>query len=517
MNHISRLADLNKMNNFSMRANYPKFNINTIVYISIIILISISTLFGINILSVQFLITIITGLFLFYRFLSINRQKKLHLLVAELFTPAMIWLLFGVGGIIALFRVDDQIFYRQYEDSSVLMVSIFAVLGMIGYFFGFWLVYNWRRKTKTKLIKMPLHQVYIVTFGILLFDWYMRFRMIQKGWYFNWVIKQVADNSIRGTDFLYQVYLTISFLSPALLLYFVSIKPKNWLYKAALFVQILLITATGDRINIIYATLILLISYFILYKIKMNFKSAVICIFIVLLFFGLLGPIIQFARVEMRADAQDLMANPLAIPVRFFTEYIPNVFKDNTLSSPSTSSQTQSLPGRLGSYMAYAASIYQSYIYGIPLFPTSQFVISLQEVLPRFIFPNKTILNEDALILDHFQIGYSGLDANGTYLTDVFTQLHVIGIIGLMLFAGAGIAFFSRHLENRYGLVGQIIMVGLLPNLIIAGDSFGNYLSDFRNIFLLLIALQSVLLIIQLIKPSQSTRIEIEDLSADLI
>jgi hypothetical protein len=434
---------------------------------------------------------------LYFRLLALNRQERLHLIVAELLPPGVTWLLFGIGGVIAIMRVNGLWFYTVYDDTSVLVMSCYATVGIIAYLIAFRLMYRLGRRRVG--MEVPLTHAYLITSMILLFDWYVRYRLIRSGMYFNYVAKKTTDITIRGTDIYYQVFHTISVVSLPLLLYLAYVrngKAGGWVFKILIGIQLILIAAEASRLDLLYAGLALGLAFLVMSGRRISLAIIGAALVAGYLFLFIIGPLIQVARVQMRADALILIEEPAAIPVRFLTVYIPAIVNQAVNSSavaPGETEAPQSVVGRLGSYMSYAASMYQSYINGTSLLPLDQLRDSVLQVVPRSLFPGKIALDQDAVSNVHFNVAPASLDSHGTYITDAFFHLHIVGVLALMLLAGVVIAFSARHLESNYGRMGQLLLIGLLPNFSIAGDSFGNYLAAMRNILLLLVVIKMVL------------------------
>jgi len=99
-------------------------------------------------------------------------------------------------------------------------------------------------------------------------------------------------------------------------------------------------------------------------------------------------------------------------------------------------------------------------------------------------YPNKPKLDSDALIARRFRISEPGVDSSGGVLADVFSHLHVLGIILLFGIGGLAYGWIAIFLRRRYGLLGEILFIGMLANLIPFGDAFAGYFAQIRNIIL---------------------------------
>jgi hypothetical protein len=137
--------------------------------------------------------------------------------------------------------------------------------------------------------------------------------------------------------------------------------------------------------------------------------------------------------------------------------------------------------------MSYAASIYQTIRDGKTLLPSENLRNALLVLVPRFLYPQKPSVDADFIHQSHFDFGQPGHDTAGTPITDAFAHLHVLGIMGLLAIGGVGFGWVAKHLGTHYGLVGNLILIGVLPFFFIGGDSFAAYLADLRNVLLFLL------------------------------
>ena len=415
-----------------------------------------------------------------------------HKIVAELFPPGVIWLLFCVGGLLNLIHVDDIIEYAPLEDSTILVMSIYALVGALCYIIGFRFIYGSIEKGNASNGRQTsARRINLLLFVLLLFDWYVRLQLIRDGVYFTWVMRVAFDDALRGTNLLYHIQRTIWPIIWPLLVFRLSRSQRKRFYGGLILIQLLIVIANGDRRDILFSGLILLFSYAAIYRIRIRIKLLLWGTIGGILLFGLLGPMIQEARFLMRNDAEILISDPAQIPIRFFTEYLPAVTNLDVILRPSQSYR-QGVLGRIGSYMNYAASINQSMISGLDPIGWKGAMTSLNLVLPRILFPSKTVVDADAVVQAHFLIGRPGFDANGTYLADAFAYLHIIGIVLLFFLGGIGFGFISKHLVKNYS-IGPLIIIGLLPIYVPMGDSFAELFVNLRNVLLFLLLIKFIL------------------------
>jgi hypothetical protein len=161
-------------------------------------------------MAAQVALTVLIGILLLMSSWQYAKRQSWHLLVAELLFPWFLWLLFGFGGILAILRVEGIYFYSEYDDHTVLLTYVYALIAGIIYLFGFRLVAKSNDNgAKGKDLSPPVSKVILLLLLILLFDWYVRLQLIRSGLYFTWVMRVGFDTSVRGTNLLYHVQRTI--------------------------------------------------------------------------------------------------------------------------------------------------------------------------------------------------------------------------------------------------------------------------------------------------------------------
>jgi hypothetical protein len=445
-----------------------------------------------TILASEIALTAFSGLILARLTWKYTSSQTWHKIIAELFPPGVIWLLFCVGGLLNLIHVDDIIEYAPLEDSTILVMSIYALVGALCYVIGFRFIYgSFENGNVSSGRQASAVRVNLLLFFLLIFDWYVRLQLIRDGVYFTWLMRVAFDDSVRGTNLLYHVQRTIWPIIWPLLVLNVSRSQRKGFYGGLILIQLLIVMANGDRRDILFSGLILLFSYAMIYRIRIRIKLLLWGTIGGILLFGLLGPMIQEARFIMLRDARILLSDPAQIPVRFFSEYLPAVANLDVVLHPSLSYR-QGILGRIGSYMNYAASINQSISSGSDPIGWKGVMTSLNLLLPRILFPSKTVVDADAVVQAHFLIGRPGFDANGTYLADAFAYLHIIGIVLLFFLGGVGFGFISKHLVKNYS-IGPLILIGLLPIYVPMGDSFADLFVSLRNVLLFLLLLKFIL------------------------
>jgi hypothetical protein len=86
------------------------------------------------------------------------------------------------------------------------------------------------------------------------------------------------------------------------------------------------------------------------------------------------------------------------------------------------------------------------------------------------------------------------MDPNGTHVADVFSFLHVVGIVALLGIGGGFYGVVSRFLLMRFGKLGGLTIIGVLPAFLPYADSFTAYLTGMRNVALAIIVVCVVFL-----------------------
>ena len=435
-------------------------------------------------------ITFFTGCLLVRAIWKDARNSYWSRIITEKSAPGFLWLLFGVGAVISMLRLKSMRYYGEYEDSTVLLMSLYALLGAAFYVIGFRLINRTSNQNQmNKDFGSSSGWVIILLLFLLFIDWYMNIRLIKNGLFFIWITKVGLNKSLRGDDFFYHIYRTTHYVIIPLLLYLISIYRKKtihvWLFKGVILLQLLIIVLRGERVVLIEAGVVFIFSYALVYQRKLEIKWILVGFLIMILFFGILSPVIQESRILMREDSSLLNKDPISIPLKYITEYIPKVFTPEYIFGDEKISRREvGVIGRFGSYMSYAASMYQAYLDGVPLRSIDDLYLTLQTLIPRFLYPRKLSIDADALLLEHFGMGRPGSDSNGNPFSDVFSYIHVFGVTILFAIMGLGLGFVTRHLEFNYGIVGKLILIGLFPVFLPDTDNFVGYLVNLRNVLL---------------------------------
>ena len=450
-------------------------------------------------IAIEVALAIFTGMVLLRIFLRHSRRGRWHLIVGELVTPGFLWLLFGFGGIISLLKLDDIHYYGiKYDIATVIMFSLYALIGGICYIIAFRVIFKnspfAESRAKSKISK---RKVLILLLIVLSIDWYSRYKLISAGLYFNWAVMAATklgllDKTIRGISMLFHIQRAIGPIALSLLTYLALSSRRGWPYSLLILLQILLIAVNGDRSDLLFSFFILAVSYAMVKRIRIDVKLLFVGALFALIFFGIISPLIQEARIFMRRDARQLIRDPASIPARFVFDYLPKSLDPEAIFDRDDTSNRQSLLGRVGGYMTYAASMYESIMNGRRLQPLSGARDELSLLIPRVLYPQKPSVDADARLQRHFRIGMPGYDSPGTHLVDVFSFFHIAGVVLLFLFMGMLYGFMANHLSFRYGLLGNIILIGMMPLFVPTGDAFAQVFVNVRNIALFLVVVAVV-------------------------
>lgn len=413
---------------------------------------------------------------------------------AEFVVPIILWILFGLGGLVSFFMPEVVTSYgASYEMTTVLIMAIYITLGAITYLLGF----RWGFQDS----QVRLHGKQRFSGGMLaLFltillasDWYLRFEQISNGIYFTWLtaFAETVQATTRASNALYQFHDTIVPLTLSLLAYSFVKSTRKWPLGILLVTQSILIVLQGQRRDILLVTLVLSLTFLAIKRTKLSQKLVFTFLILAGLFVGFIGPVIEESRLEMRRDARALVAQPEEILVRFIVEYIPrSITPARIMGNTEASLRTQqgiSFTERMGGYMSYAANIYQAILDGRADLNVDNFGVAISLIIPRAIYPDKPTVSANDMVYENFGFGRLGYDATGSPAADIFSYIHWPGIAALFFIVGLCYGLIAKHLRINYGQIGDMITIGLVPAIFPMGDAFGAYLATLRNILLLLI------------------------------
>lgn len=407
-------------------------------------------------------------------------------LVVEFLPPLVLWILFGFGGVLAILRVEGWDIYSDYEDLTVVLTTIFMLLGSYAYLFGIRIALGHDRLVWDKAQQNVTGKARILLLVILMIDWSVRLQKNAAGVYVNWVAKSGYFSAVeRGTtSALYHLQANISMISIPLLVYLSVEDRLKWVFRFLLLVQFILIFLEGDRSELLMALVVATSSFGVTRGVRLRRRVIAWGVLASILFFGVIGPIIQVARSQMQRDVRVLVQEKSLMPITFATVYVPeaattNIFNENALQG--------SLVTRMGAYSFYAAAIHQSMLDGKADLLVDDLLPVLTQLVPRALYVNKGARSSNYVLQSHFKIGRVGADAHGTPVVDIFGYGYVAGIVGLMFVSGLGFGLVVKYLTKEQGLLGGLVAIGMIPVLLPMGDSFVSYLAGLRNTLILLL------------------------------
>jgi hypothetical protein len=407
-------------------------------------------------------------------------------LVVEFLPPLVLWLLFGFGGILAILRVEGWDRYSTYNDLTVVLTTIFMLLGSYAYLFGIRIALGKRLLVPKDEPHSMIGKIRLLLLAILLIDWSVRLHKNFVGVYVNWVAKSGYFSEIeRGvTNAFYMLQSSIGMVSIPLLVYLSMADRRKWLFRILLLIQFTLIFLEGDRSELLTALVIGMSTFAMIRGIYLRRQVVLFGIVAIVIFFGVIGPIIQESRLQMRRDIKVLVEQKNTIPLAFLTVYVRESADINLFTNRLF---LDDLMTRFGSYSFYAASIHQSLLDQKVGLLIDDFLPTMTNLVPRVISPNKGIRSSNYIMQSHFQVGRAGLDAHGTPVVDIFGYIYLPGIMALMFVSGLGFGLIVRYLSSKHALFGELVVIGMIPVILPLGDSFIGYLSGYRNSLILLL------------------------------
>jgi hypothetical protein len=302
---------------------------------------------------------------------ALNRRSDWPRFVAQWVTPLMLWLTFGLGSIPTFLRLERMAYYGRFSDAAVQTFGMYVFLGVLCYIFCFRLGY--RAYTGSGSGPDPSEvarsdrtdystRAYPFVFVLLAFDWFVRMDQMAKGLYFTWLRQYGEGSSVRGTNLLYHLHDTFSWILLAFLVY-LAVKGRGGrvVFRVLTIGQLVLVLLTGSRYLFLIGLATVGLSYLYITGRQVTRKALILILAGSALFFGALSPGVEAARLLMRREGQTLSRQPLRIPVLYLTEYLPGALGFGEERSYERELELrQGLAARVGGYMAYAASMNQA-------------------------------------------------------------------------------------------------------------------------------------------------------------
>lgn len=441
--------------------------------------------------SMLIFINMFIGYRLFCETKRLWQDGEIGLLVGLKMPQVYSLIFFGLGGILVLIRNVDVCYYGvEVTTLAVLLTCAAAFFSICSYSFAF-------MKFRGISYRIPklLHNNYLgrritpFMVSIIAFDWYSRLKAILHGQYFPWLITFSEDARPEGIEFAINMLgKTTGYI---LLVFFVylSVKQKKHHWRILAFIQFLLLTSQGSR-GVVLLTVFITLFISQMVRHMEGYKTRIKWwIIVLLLLLPILFSVIQVARYEMQLDHSVFIDHPYKIPQTFLFSYFPKALK-NLIDSSSRASyvKNQTILGRLGSYMSYAASIQQRILDKGAVMGIKGFCMSASIAFPSILYPSKPVFDSDVEVYEFYDMDTSiTLDAHGTALADALAYLWFLGPLLVFLIAGAGLGLVCRYLESGFGLFGSVMILGMINLFIPTGDSFGYYLANVRNAFIFIL------------------------------
>lgn len=409
----------------------------------------------------------------------------------EFLTPFYLVFIFGLCGLITFFSTDIKRLYGvDYDGVSVLLFAIYVIVGSLCYLSLQRLSFGGIKRTG-EIGNIGRSGFIVVLVGMWIFDWYVRFDQIRGGIYFAWLanFSETAQASVRTTSLIYHLHDTVAYVFLALVTFAAMKWKNNKFLLLLLLIQVLLLLLQGQRRVILFSLAVIVLVALSTSALKIGRKVFVRTALMLLLTFGFLGPLIQDVRIQMRFDARSLSENPGSIPVLLVTEYIPRSLGLVGDSQGGVGAvQHTTVMFRLASYMNYAATINYKYLDGSDT-NLENFGAAFSTLIPRIFWPDKISIDANDMVYSAFGFGRMGFDSAGSPVSDIFSFLHLPGIVILLSVVGVFIGLITRFLRRAFGQFGDVFSVGLMPTILPLGDSFAQYLAEMRNILVVIFLL----------------------------
>lgn len=426
--------------------------------------------------------------------------KKWTRLLGELFIPAVLVFIYGIGSLVVLVEdsSDRWIYYGVIFSNFDLLFGYIVILAAI-------VCYIWAYKrtflsNKILFNKSQVSEVYVesgIKIGILIIlviDLLVRIYEIKNGIYFNWMSSvTLAQGDIEQgvLNYLRKSWAPLI----AVFLCWRSVGSRFWFLIFTFFC--LLIFMEGDRSTLVILTCGVFLSYVFLNENKINFfklQKQVLLIIGVLIF---LFQVIVSIRVDFRNDLSYLLDHPSALPVKILTEYLPNALSFDRVTGEDQNiiESDQGFGYRLRTWPAYLASINARIFNGWSHVPVSHFFRALSLPIPSIIFPGeKPVIETGAIIENHFSLGKlrfstRNLDPACTVFADIYTYFNIFGVVFLAIIMGIFNASIAKYLIYKWRRVGVLVFFGLIGTFQVTYNSFANALVNFRSQVLLIFIL----------------------------
>lgn len=447
-----------------------------------------------GLLFVLFVLTVLTGYVLLtytWRLVARRDGPALYLCALPL---ATMWLLFGLGGIMAIGLPTDlriSWYAVAYDDWAPVLMAFVVSLSAVAYYLCFEAMYRKRMNIgsarETKLMSLTIIEITIVL--LLLFDVYMRYKSITAGVYFRSVAKYFLDpevSSLRSG-----LLARLNWMAWPIIIAFSVARLRlggpwpRWIYKIIIAFELVATFMSGTRKLILIGFIVFAVSWFITGGFKERTKvvrMALLASVLIVIFFGVVSPIIQEARYKLR-DERETLAAVSQVPGLFLTHYIPDVLRAGSLFSQESIriQNNATFLHRISSYTIYVSSINQRVRDGVPLMSDNSLFLTISGLMPSVLATTSKRERASQPVANHFSLGRENADVAGTPMGSIYAYLGIIGVVLLMSLAGGGYGFVASVLPHRLGLIGALATSAFALHALPLGDSFVFYIANLRN------------------------------------
>lgn len=419
-------------------------------------------------------------------------RRRFVELVGQLTTPLSLWAMFGLGGLwlLAIPARDREVYSVPLSDGDVFFALLVVAIAGFAYAWAFrvgWSAFRSLRSSRPGVRQLP-HVTWAAIAGVLVLDGVVRVWQIRLGIYYSWGRAEVVANN-PGVIGSIAGQLSNAFwpFSVALLSLAIAMRWRPRLAGALLGVVVVLDLASGQRRRLLYVVLIIGL-VFAVFRIKeITAKRFLVAAGVGLILFSVVFPVIQTSRREFRfVENANIAATPYTYVSGTLVQTalgLVGIGEDGTggLDSGEAFADTAA---RLSGWTAYLSSIVSRMSTGY----LPQGIAAAERSILLVVPGGGGSVDADAMVYAHFDMGSPGLDANGSAVADIFSQLHVIGVVLLFMGTGLFVGGFMRLL-SRHGPYGTVLVIAGLPAMVSNGDSSAVYLSGLRNYVVVAVAL----------------------------
>lgn len=403
-------------------------------------------------------------------------------LIAGLAPPTFLWIQYGAGGVEALLDLNEgkpSIF--SYSDVSIVVCGGIAALAALTYVVGFRACYR-REAGDGAAEQAPRSALAMFTLVLFVIDLVVRLYMIREGSYSKWASDQGAGAGIS----MFRDSLGAGVVALAAHLGASGRRRLFWYGLVAL--DLAFFAGTGSRKFVLLGLIAVVSSLAFTMSADPSRRQRVRRLFYVgagalVLFFGIISPIVQEARY--RAMAAAAAGAGASTPRSFLVDHVPSVLSYDVLYGDESIrlNRGATLDQRLASMAAVGGAIVTQRLDGAPLMPLADAAAALPFLVPSAIIgERRERLQANNRVIEYYSLGRTTIDAPTTSMTDIYVYLDVVGVALLFFVVGCGFGALASVLRRGWGrAVGGILSLVLLYNTIPLGGSYLDYLVRLRN------------------------------------